>query len=156
MSIFGELDAAQVSTNPYFIEGGEYAAEVIEAKYKENRDGVRQLYIQYILTDTDSEYVGQKPSHFFNLVADDMTAEKFALLPAEEKKKIRLAMATLKKTLCGSDGNANHKGLGVPVDDLNDKDWNPAVLVGTKVMLGIANGGTNNEYVNIRWVNLAD
>jgi hypothetical protein len=156
MSIFGKLDAAAVSTNPFWIEAGDYSAEVVDARYKTNRDNVKQLYIQYVITDENSEFLDQKPSHFFNLVDPDMTAEALALLPADEKKKIRMSMANLKKTLCGNEGNSNQKGLGVAIDDLNDENWNPETLKGTKVMIGIGNGGSSNEFVNIRWVNLAD
>jgi hypothetical protein len=156
MSIFGKLDAAAIPTNPFFVKAGEYYGTVIEAKYKTTAEGQKQLYIQYEITDEDSEYFGSKPSHFFNLVDENMTSEMFELLPAEEKKKIRLAMASVKKTLCGNDGNDKHKGLGVDINDLNDENWNPNVLVGTKVLFAIKNGGSQNEYVNIQWVNLAE
>lgn len=151
MSLFGKLDAANIPSNPYHIDKGTYSAEVITAKYQENRDGVRQLYIQYEITDTDSEFVGSKPAKTYTLVSDDMTAEALELLPNDEKKKIRLSMSALKKDLCGNETNTSQKGLGVALEDLNEPDWDPAVLVGTKVVINI---GNNGNYVNIRWVNL--
>lgn len=154
MSIFGKLDAANIPTNPFFVEKGDYPAEVSDAKYQTNRDEVRQLKIEYTITDDTSEYDGKKVSHFFNLVDPEMTTEMFELLPADEKKKLRMNMANLKRTLCGNDGNDNHKGLGVSPDDLNEEGWNPQVVIGTKVTIGISNYGANNEGVNIKWVNL--
>lgn len=153
MSIFGKLDAATIPTNPFHIEKGEYLAEITKAEFKTNRDNQRQLFIEYTITDTDSQYVDSKASQFFTLVDADMTAEMFELLPAEEKKNIRRANATLKRTLCGHSNNAAQKGLGVNPDDLNDENWNPAVLLGTKVMMAI-NNGTTGEYVNVRWANI--
>jgi len=157
MSIFGQLDAANIHTNAFYIEAGEYSATVTKAYYKKNvRDGEeqRQLVIEYTIDDEDSQYLDSKAYHYFNLVDPDMTAEKFALLPSEDQVKIRRSNSALKRTLCGDDNNSDKRGLGVPVDDVNDENWNPEVLVGTKVDMAISNYGANNEGVNIKWVNL--
>jgi len=152
MSIFGQLDAETIHSNPFFIEKGEYTAEVTKAYFKEAADKPRQLVIEYTVTNEDSQYVDQKAYHYFTLVASDMTAEKFALLPADEQKNIRRSNSALKRTLCGDDGNSSKNGLGVSADDLNDKDWNPETLVGTKIDMGIGNYGSDG--VNVRWVNI--
>lgn len=156
MSIFGKLDAANIPSNPFHVEKGEYEAEVTEAKYQTNRDDQRQLKIEYTITDENSQYVDQKVSHYFNLVDPGMTSEMLELLPVDEKKKVRMTLANLKKTLCGNDGNSNHKGLGVDPDDLNGDNWDPEALKGTKVIVAVVNKGSNNEYVNIQWVNLRE
>jgi hypothetical protein len=155
MSIFGKLDAATIPTNPFFIEKGEYAAEVTDAKYNTNRDDVRQLVIKFVITDDNSQYCDVPVTKYFNLVDSEMTQESFELLPADEKKKIRLSMSNLKKFLCGNDGNSNHRGLGVDPDVLNDDNWDPSSMTGTKVIVGITNYGPTNEGVNLQWVNLA-
>lgn len=155
MSIFGQLDAQNIPSNPYYVEKGEYSAEVTDAKFKTTSNGNRQLHITYTINDEDSQFLDSKVVQFFNLVDADMTAEKAALLPPEEKKKLRKDMSNLKRTLCGNDNNDRQKGLGVPVEDLNDKDWNPQVLIGTKVDLAVNNYGPNDEGVAVRWVNLA-
>lgn len=154
MSIFGRLDAANIPTNPFFVEAGEYSAEVTAASYKKTDDGGRTLVIEYTINDEDSAYLDNKVSQRFVLMDPDMTEEAFALLPGEEKKRIQRSNASLKRTLCGS--NEKQRGLGVPVDDLNDADWNPATLIGTKVQIAVVNNGANNEWSNVKWVNLQD
>jgi hypothetical protein len=156
MSIFGKLDAAAVSTNPFHIDPGEYFAEVTKAEYKNKEDGTRQLVLEFTVSDEDSPFNKYKASQVFNLVDAELTAEMFELLPPAEKQDIRRTMASMKKTLCGADGNSRQKGLGVPVEDLNDENWDPAVVIGTKISMGISNGGSNNEYVNVRWVNIIE
>lgn len=156
MSLFGKLDAANIPTNPFWVEKGEYSAEVTKAHYKNNRDGQRQLVIEYTITDEDSQFLDSKVYHYFTLVDPNMTQESFALLPSEEQKSIRRTLSALKRTLCGNEGNSSQKGLGVSPDDLNDEEWNPETLVGTKVNLGVSNYGANNEGVNVRWVNLSE
>jgi|SRR5882724_129956 len=156
MSIFGKLDAAAIPTNPYYIEKGEYEAEVTKAQYKMNRDQQKQLHIEYTITDEGSQFLDSKATQFFTLIDPDMDSEALALLPVDEQKSIRRAISGLKRTLCGNDNNTSQKGLGVDIDDLNDESWNPEVLVGTKVNIGISNYGANNEGVNLKWVNLRE
>lgn len=156
MSIFGKLDAQTIQTNSYWVEKGEYSAEVTKAEFKTNRDGDRQLFIQYTINNEDSQFLDSKVSQYFTLPDPEMTHESLLLMPPEEQKKIRLSMAKLKRTLCGNENNENQKGLGVAIDDLNDPDWNPVTLLGTKVDLAVSNYGANNQGVNINWVNLTD
>jgi len=156
MSIFGQLDAAAIPTNPFFIEKGEYEAEVTKAFYKTNREEQRQLVIEYTITEEDSQFLDSKASQYFTLPDANMTNETLALLPADEQKAIRRTLSAMKRTLCGNDANSSQKGLGVDANDLNDENWDPEVLVGKKVAIGISNYGANNEGVNIRWVNLID
>jgi len=155
MSIFGQLDAANIPTNPFWVEKGDYSAEVTKAQYKTNRDGNKQLFLEYTITSEDSQFLDSKVVQYFTLVDPEMTQESFGLLPADEQKSIRRTMSALKRTLCGNDSNPAQKGLGVNPNDLNDANWNPEVLVGTKVDIGISNYGATNEGVNVRWVNLA-
>lgn len=156
MSIFGKMDAATIPTNPFWIEAGEYKAEVTDAKYQTNRNDEKQIVIEYVIIDSDSEFVDKKAKQYFVLVEDAMTAETFNLMPAEEKQKIRRDMANLKRTLCGSGNNSNRRGLGVDVNDLNDPAWDPAVLKGLKVDMTITNYGPNDEGINVKYVNLSD
>lgn len=156
MSIFGKLDAEAIPTNPFFVEKGEYTAEVTNAKFKQNRDDQKQLHLEYTITDESSQFLDSKVQQFFTLVDSEMTQESFLLLPAEEQKSIRRTMSALKRTLCGNDNNDKQKGLGVRPDELNDENWNPEVLKGTKVMLAVNNYGATNEGVAVKWVNLLE
>ncbi len=152
MSIFGKLDAANIKTNPLFIEQGEYPAEVTKAEFRTREsDGTRQLYFQYTITDENSKFNNKKASQFFNLVDPDMTAEMLAELPTEEQEKIEKTNSALKRTLFGTNGFANQHGLGVTEEELNDPEWTPEPLIGTRIILTIGNFGT--EGVNIRNVN---
>lgn len=157
MSIFGQLDAANIPTNPYFVEKGEYEAEVTHAEYKTTKNGDRQLQIRYIITDANSAFFESIVTQFFTLVDSNMTQEDFELLPADEKAKIRKNNSALKRTLCGNENNPSQKGLGIKVDDLNDPEWDPEkALVGIQVDLAVNNYGASNEGVSVRWVNLRD
>jgi hypothetical protein len=154
MSIFGKLDAENISTNPFKIDQGEYSAEVTKAYYKPNRNDVRQLLIEYTINDPESEFLDSKATKFFDLPDENLDEEALELLPPEEKRKIRRNLSSLKIALCGRDGYANQPGLGVSPDDLNDESWTPETLVGRKVTLAISNYGANNEGVNVRWANV--
>lgn len=154
MSIFGKLDAAAIKTNPLYIEAGEYPAEVTAAEFRVNKDGDRQLYLKYTITDEESKYNKKSATQFFKLVPDDMTAEDLANLPADEQEKIEKTISSMKRTLSGTSGFANQRGLGVSEDDLNDPEWTPDSLIGKQITLTISNWGTDG--VNIRNVNLRD
>jgi hypothetical protein len=157
MSIFGQLDAANIPTNPYFVEQGEYEAEVTNAQFKTTKNGDRQLQIRYTITDESSAFLDSVVTQFFTLVDPNMTQEDFELLPADEKAKIRKNNSALKRTLCGNENNPSQKGLGIDIDDLNDPEWSPEkALAGIKVDLAVNNYGPNNEGVSVRWVNLRD
>jgi len=155
MSIFGRLDATTIPTNPYWVEKGEYSAEVTKALFKDGNKG-KQLVIEYTINNENSAFLDSKVTQYFNIVDPEMTQEMFSLLPADEQKIIRRNLSALKRTLCGNEGNASQKGLGVNSDDLNDENWNPEVLIGTKVDIGVSNYGPTNEGVNVRWVNLSE
>lgn len=156
MSIFGELDAANIPSNPYFIEKGDYPAVISKAEFKTSRDGQRQMTIEFTIDDSESEFNDQKITKYFNLVAADMTAAKLEALPAEEKAKVRKANASLKRWLMGNENNSSQKGLGVSVEEMNDRNWDPKTLLHKKVTIGITNYGANNEGVNLNWANLRD
>lgn len=153
MSIFGQLDAENIPDNPFWVEAGTYMGEVTDAAFKTKNDGTKYLYIEYTIGNSDSEFLDQKVAHRFDLLDPDMTAEKLEMLPPDEKRKIRMRMSAMKKVLCGDGRN---KGLNVPVNDLNDADWDPRVLVGLNVDFGVKNYGSGNSGVQVSWVNIAD
>lgn len=155
MSLFGKLDAATIPSNPFHVDPGDYSAEVIKAEYRTTDKG-RQLRITYKINDEESEFFENQVTQFFNLIDPDMTNEQFELLPPNEKRKIKGALSSLKRSLCGSDGNESQRGLGVDPEDLNDESWDPATLVGKLVDIGVRNFGQNNTGVGVQWVNLQD
>lgn len=152
MSLFGKLDAANIPTNSFFVKAGDYSATVTAADYGQNRSGGRRLHIEYQIDDPESEFMDSKVGQYFDLVDESMTEEDIELLPAEEKKKINKTNSAIKRTLCGN-GREDQPGLGVTEDDLNDPEWEPKSLVGTKVDLTVYNFGPKNEGVGVRYVN---
>lgn len=154
MSIFGQLDAAKIPTNPFFVEAGTYHGEVTAAEIKAKKDETQYLFIEFTITDAESGFKGKKVQGRYDLVDPSMTQEQFDLLPADEKEKLRGRMINLKKILCGQEGFEKQKGLGQTPDDLNDSNWNPSVLKGLQVVFGVRNYGTDG--VKIQWVNLDD
>ncbi len=155
MGIFGQLDAATIPSNPFFIEKGNYEAQVTKAEFRTNQDNQKQIYIEYTITEEESEYYDRKISQFFTLVDPDMTKADFDLLPNDEKQAIRNRLSNLKRTLCGNDGNEKQRGLGVDPDDLNDKDWDPTVLMGLDVDLNIKTYADNTKS-SVNWANIRD
>jgi hypothetical protein len=154
MSIFGKLDAAVISTNPFKIDEGDYDGEIVDAEFGTARDGeTRQLMIEYTITTEESSFKGQNVKEFFSLVPEDFDNASMAMLPPSEQQKIRQNLANLKKRLCGH--SEKNKGLGVDEDDLNSSDWNPVVLKGLQVRLGIHNG-RDGQYTNVKYAVLAD
>lgn len=152
MNIFGDMDVATIKSNPNYVEEGEYLAEVTKSEIKAKSDGGRILLLEYQVTEPNSRFNKVRVTHIFNLIDEGMTKEKIDLLPEDEQEKIWKNLSALKRTLCGNPRNSFQKGLGVPADDLNDPNWNPATVVGTKIRMGISNWG--DEGVNVRWVNL--
>lgn len=150
MSLFGKLDADNIPSNPFFIEKGEYEAEITDAKFNV-REGKRQLLITFSITDENSSYFEYKATKYFDLVDPNLTAEDLALLPAADQREIRRQLSSVKNALCG---NGRNKGLGVDPDDLNSEDWDPKVLVGTKVEMAVSNYGPKDQGVNVRWANI--
>ena len=153
MSIFGKLDAAKIPASPYFVEQGEYSAEVNKAEYRKNRDGDRQLFIEYVITNEDSLFNNRRVGVFFTLVDPEMGEADFLTLPPADQATIHRNITNLKRALCGY---GNNKGLGVTVEDLNDDNWDPAILKGLKVDLAISNYGADNQGVNVKWANLSE
>ncbi len=154
MGIFGQLDAAAIPSNAFFIKQGEYPAEVTLAEFQTNKDDERMLVIEYTINDESSEFDGQKQRQRFVLIDSAMTQEMFEELSGEEKKTLRNRMTNLKRTLCGN--GSFSKGLGVDINDLNDPEWNPSVLMGLQVIMAIKNFGAENTGTSINYVNIVD
>lgn len=157
MGIFGDLDAASVESNPFFVAAGEYPGQVHKVEIRTNREEQRQFFIEYLIVDPTSEFDGSRVQKYYPMVDKDLTAEKIKLLPPSEQAEIRKMNADLKRALCGNEGVKNQPGLGVTVDDLNDPDWEtnlPKKLIGRDVTIAVQNFGLNNQGVGLRWANV--
>jgi hypothetical protein len=156
MSIFGQLDAESVSSNPFKVERGVYSAEVTKFEFRTTANGQRMLILNCTISDAESQFDGERVDKTYFLPPEDMTQEMLDSLPADEKKRIMRNLSTLKKDLCGDETRSDRKGLGIDPNDLNDPNWNPAVVVGTPVTIGVNNYGTNGSKVDIGFINLRE
>jgi hypothetical protein len=158
MGIFGKLDARNVSTNPFFVEEGEYTGVVESAKIVENKEKEKtQLIISYKITDKGNKYYGKLVTEWFTIYPE-MDEETYASLSPEEQGIVDRNNTNVKRRLCGwskPDGTVVSTGLGVPESELNE-DWDPKVLLNIEVDLGVKNSGDDNEYTNVKWVRRAD
>lgn len=155
IGIFGSLDAKSIPDNPYHVDAGEYRALVTNAYFHRNEDkDLDQLVIVYTIQDETSKFHNRSVSDWFTIFPQ-LTEEEVALLSPEEERKVEGAMSAVRRRLCGQP-KFNRPGLGVPVEDLNDPEWDPKTLMNTEVDLAVVNSGEENEYTNIRWVNKVD
>lgn len=155
MGIFGKLDQSKIPDNPFWVEEGEYSAIVTKAfiHYNEKKDK-RQLVIEYKIT-TPGKYKGRPVRDWFDLPPENLTQKDMEAMDEEEAAAIERANSAVLRRLCGfKQGEREFPGLGVDREDL-DESWDPKVLIETEVDLAVVNSGDNNEFSNIRWVNLA-
>lgn|SRR5512138_398605 len=153
MSIFGKIDAESVSSNPFKVDRGIYPGEVTKFEFRTTSNGNRQLFLETVIEDSESEFDGERVNKTYFLPDDDMDAEKLETLPSDERRRVKKNMATIKKDLCGEPGNITRRGLGIDPNDLNDPNWSPSPVVGSKVIFGVNNYKENS---NIAWINLRD
>lgn len=146
VSLFGNLDAAQVNDDPFWIEPNTYWAICIDATIRQNENGDNALSIQWQIDQPDSDYHEKKLSDYFTLVPMDESLtpeEAWKALSASEKDKVKW----LKRRL--------RRAFGVPESELNTVK--PSQLVGCGAFIEIVEGkgkeGTKNagkKFSNIR------
>jgi|SRR3990170_1071550 len=155
MSIFGELDAEKIPTNPFWVEEGEYRAQITKAEISQNKDGTKtNLIIAFTILNADSEFEGKEVRQYLQIYPE-LTKESYKLLPVEERKIINRNMTNLKKLLCGQP-EMERKGLGVDPAELDSDEWDPKTLVNLEVNIAVQNSGEEGQYTNLKWANLAD
>ena len=155
MGLFGDLDAKNLSTNPYFIEEDTYEGYIEKVEddlYNEERDQ-HQVSFTYKIDDESSKYHGKTAREWFR-VYPDLTSETLANLPGDQQAEVETNLGRLKKRLCGykKKGEQVTSGLGVDEDEVNSFDIKE--LKGTRVKFGIKNYGDDNEGVAVQWVSL--
>lgn len=71
MGLFGEVDAADVPENPFYVAPGTYECVLSEMSKVEKKDGTGfGLAIKWVIEDEDSEYKGQNVQDWFNIYPD--------------------------------------------------------------------------------------
>jgi hypothetical protein len=154
MGIFGQLDAKKIKDNPFFVEEGEYRAQIVKAFIQENKQKEKhQLIIEYKITDGRNK--GKNVRDWFD-VFPEITEEEYFDLDEEAQGAIDAANSAVKRRLCGfTVGKKEYPGLGVDVEDLDDS-WDPKSLVDLEVDIGVVNRGDDNEFSNISWARVAE
>lgn len=70
MNIFAKLDAETIPSNPFHVKEGEYSAEVTQGKFQVNKDGKKQLVIEYTVNansdGSDTIYQDKKLKHMID------------------------------------------------------------------------------------------
>jgi hypothetical protein len=150
LSIFGKLDAESISSNPFKVDDGIYEGEVTKFEFRETRTGQRQIFLRVVIKEEESMFDGQGVDKTYWLPDADMDQEMLNSLPDDEKKRTLQNMATVKKDLCGEEGNTRRQGLAIDPNDLNDPDWDPKFMVGTPVMIGVK---VYKDKSQIQWIN---
>ena len=135
MSLFGDLDIAAASDDPFNIDEGVYEGVVSAVTTKETKDKTgKGLIITYTVTDEDSPMVGRKIDEWKNL---PQPADPHNLTPEEDRDASFLKMRL--------------KSLGVAEEDMNTVE--PDDLIGTEVVFTVKKKG---EYTNVVKVELPD
>lgn len=140
VSLFGNLDAAQVNDDPFYIEPNTYKAICIDAVVKEGNDGSNALILKWQIDEPSSDYHEKSLTDYFTLVDQDAAWED---LDGKQKDKVKF----LKRRL--------RRGFGISESEINSVK--PSDLIGKEAYLQIVEGegkkGTVNEgkkFTNIR------
>lgn len=140
MGLFGNLDAADIPDNPFYVAPGTYPAVLTEAKIQAKKDGSGSgLSFKWIIEDEDSEYNGQNISDWQNLPPEDLTQD--GMTPA-----IRGALSRLKQRL-------TQMGLTDQEQDDLLEPGNLDQLIGMKADVTVTESADKNDpakiYTNI-------
>lgn len=143
MGLFGDLDANEVSDNPFYVAPDTYLAVLTEVKKVEKNEGGEGLSFKWSIQDEDSEFYQQNVQDWKNIYPDVPSDE----LTANQKKD----NARLKKLL---------QELGLTPDEMNVllDDDNLDRLVGIEANIEVVETRDKNDdskvYTNIRKVSL--
>jgi len=140
VSLFGNLDAAEVNDDPFYIEPNTYKAVCVDAVVKETTDGSNALILKWQIDEPASDYHEKNLTDYFTLVDQNAVWED---LDGKQKDKVKF----LKRRL--------RRGFGISESEINSVK--PSDLIGREAFLQIVEGqgkkGTANEgktFTNIR------
>ena len=154
MGLFGDLDAADVSDNPFFVPADVYTCQLTDFKLKESNSGGYGLSFVWTIQEDDSEYDGNNVSEWINVYIKDSDAKDAAALKRDRARlKSRL-------TAIGMSTEEMNK-LAVEVDDKFVIDEDIAdQYIGVMALVTVVNTPDKNDpdkiYVNIRSISLSE
>lgn len=145
--LFGDIDAEEVSDNPFYVAPDTYQCVLSEANVVTKKDGSEEqaISIKWVIQDEDSDYYQNNVSEWFN-IWPDVTADE---ITAKQRKD----MARLKGRL---------KSLGLTPEQMNVllDDDNLDMLVGTEAYVEVVETtdkeDPDKKYTNVRSVRLTE
>lgn len=145
--LFGDIDAEEVSDNPFYVAPDTYLCVLSEANVVTKKDGSEEqaISIKWVIQDEDSDYYQNNVSEWFN-IWPDVTADE---ITAKQRKD----MARLKGRL---------KSLGLTPEQMNVllDDDNLDMLVGTEAYVEVVETvdkeDPDKKYTNVRSVRLTE
>lgn len=144
MGLFGEVDAAEVPDNPFYVAPDTYFCVLTEANVVDKKDGSGQgLAFKWAIQDEDSEYHGNNIQDWKN-IHPDVTADE--ITPDIKKDNSRLKQRLLEMGVSESEMNSL-------LDDLES-------LVGLEAYVTVTESTDKNDptkvYTNVRSVRIDD
>lgn len=146
MGLFGEVDAEEVSDNPFYVAPDTYKCVLTEASVVDKKDGSGQgLSFKWVIEDEDSDFYQNSISDWKNIYPD-ITQEDIT-------PNIKKDMARLKGRL---------KEMGVTPDQMNTllDDDNLELLIGTQAFVKVTESRDSNDpekvYSNVASVSLVE
>lgn len=140
MGLFGEVDATEVSDNPFYVAPDTYFCTLSEVSRVEKKDGSGEgLAFKWVITDDDSEYNGNNLQDWKNIHPDVSEAD---LTPDIRKDNARLKGRLLE--------------MGISEEQMNDLLDNLDDLVGLEAYVTVVETPDKNDpskkYTNIKSV----
>lgn len=119
MGLFGDVDAEEISDDPFFVGAGTYETVVTEANIIQPKDDTKKpgLAVKFQITDEDTEFHGLNVSTWNTVYLEPLT---------EDEKRD----ATVKRNL--SFLKARLGDLGISEEDMDTLDENLDSLVGNE------------------------
>jgi len=130
MGIFGDLDVASASDNPWLVPANTYEANVYTAEVKRDKNEALGLELIYKISSGDHE---GKTVREWKVIPEPADAKN--LTPDEQKAASYLKMRLI--------------SLGVPESRMNSMNVND--ILGTEVVIKVV---VNGEYMNVGKVEL--
>lgn len=139
MGLFGDIDATEVSDNPFYVAPDKYKCILTEATLVEKKDqSGHGLSFKWVIEDEDSEYEGFNLSDW-NDVFLDLTTEEFT---ADIKKKTARTKQRLSQ-------------MGLDNDQMNTllDDDNLDLLIGMEAYVEVVETPDKND-PDKKWTNI--
>lgn len=114
MGLFGDLDANDISDNPFYVAPDTYKCVLTEANLVEKKDGSGHgLSFKWNIDDEDSEYYGNSVNDWHNVFLD-LTSDMMT------EQRVRRAVAGLRARLTSMGLSADEQNNILDEDNLAD------------------------------------